>query len=376
MQTHRLFRLFATALMLFCLAGTACTSSGPILIGYASQLTGLQGELGVAGRNGAQMAIDEINQNGGIGGRVLKLLVADDHGEAETARSEDQKLLDQGVVAIIGHTTSSATAAVFEMLNQAGVVLFSPTASSINFSRQKDYFFRVIPGNDSMGRNLAAYIFKSGIYQIAGIYDLSNQTFTETFWREVQREFTRLGGDASQVFSYTTGNEDLKLLIGQVTSLQPEGLVFVASAVDVALMAQYGKQAGLTSRLFSSPWANTKELIEKGGRAVEGLTLLSVYHPNHPSAAYQKFIAAFTRRYGTPPSLGASHSYEAVMVLAQALKQTKGSAKGLPEALLSIQDFEGLQGKISFDEDGDVRRELYVVNIENGQATVIEILPP
>ncbi len=355
----------------------SCQADQPILIGFSAQLTGRQSELGVATRNGAELAIEYVNQQGGINGRPLELVVRDDKGDAETARQVDAELVSLGVVALIGHPTSDMTAAVFDQMNQSGVVMLSPTSSSSKFSGQDDLFFRVIPSNNLMGKALAEHIFRNrGLRKIAGIYDLNNKTFTETLWQSLQAEFQRLGGDASLSFSFTSGKDDLKELIHQVGASQPDGIVFLASAVDTALMAQYASQQQINVPMFSSPWGQTRELIDKGGKAIEGMEFVAVYNPSHPSEAYQNFIKVYTDRYGAAPTLGASHGYEAVLVLAKALEQTRGKSGGLPEALKNIRDLPGLQGNIAIDQFGDVLREVYILRVETGQFQVIETINP
>ncbi len=354
-----------------------CADTSPILVGFSAQLTGRQGELGVASRNGAELAVEQINARGGIDGRPIQLIVMDDQGEPETARRVDAELVKQGVVAIIGHPTSEQTSAVFEQMNQSGVVLLSSTSSSSKFTGQDDLFFRVIPSNEFIGKALARYIAgQPGIQKIVGVYDLNNKAFTETLWFIIQNEFVSEGGDARVDFAFGSGKTDLQTLAGEIVAQKPDAIVFMAAAVDVALMSQYVRQLGFEGRLFSSPWGQTRELIEKGGKSVNGLEIVAVYNPSHPSTAYVQFTSQFSERFGRAPTLGASHSYEAVKVLADALKQTGGQAAGLADALKQTSNFPGLQGNISIDEFGDVVREVYIVRVEDGNFNIVEIVSP
>ena len=141
-------------------------------------------------------------------------------------------------------------------------------------------------------------------------------------------------------------------------------------------MAQYCALLKLQSRLFSSTWAQTQELIEKGGRAVEGLEIGAIYNPQNTSPAYLKFTGELQERYHRPPSLASSHAYETVLVLAHALTQTGGKAQGLADALTNIRGFEGLQSTISFDAYGDVQREVYIAKVVNGNFQIIATIPP
>ncbi len=354
-----------------------CTGRKPILVGFAAELTGKRGEIGVGARDGAQLAVELINERGGINNRPLELIVRDDKGESETARQVDAELVEQGVVAIIGHITSQQTAAVFDQINESEVVLLSPTSSSTQFNHQADYFFRVMPSNDFFGRALASHIYNTRqVRQLTGIYDLGNRAFSETLWQSMQAEFEKLGGDASQAFTFTSGETDLQDLMAQVTATEPEAVVFVASAIDTALMAQYVHQQESEALMFSSTWAQTNELLEKGGRAVDGLELSVVYHTDNPFPTFQRFVEQFEARFNRPPSLASPFAYEAVLVLAQALKQTDGQAKGLPEALTTINNLEGVQGFISMDDYGDVKRETFIAVIEDRQFKIINTISP
>lgn len=368
-------KIFIWSVCFYYMVCLVACASRPIPLGLSVELTGRRAELGVAVRNGAQLAVDQINESGGVNGRPLELIVRDDRGDPETARQVDAELVEDGAVAIIGHITSSLTEAALEQDNRAGIVLLSPTSSSSAFSAQADYLFRVTPSNDAMARSLAAYIYNQrGVRELVGIYDLGNRSFSETLWQEMQAEFRRLGGAADESFTFTSGETDLQNLMSQVKERNPQAVVFIASAVDTALLVQYAKQQGLESSLFSSTWAQTDELLEKGGQAVEGLELGAVYDPQHPSPAYQQFVQDFEARFGRPPALGASHAYEAVLVLVEALKRTKGQREGLPDALSKVQDLPGLQGLISMDEYGDVQRDFYIVRVEDRQFKVISTI--
>lgn len=363
--------------ILFAVALGGCLSKPPVLIGVAVELTGRRGELGVAARDGAQLAVDVINEQDGINGRLIELIVRDDTGDPDTARRIDAELVEQGVVAIIGHVTSAQTAAVFEQMNRAEVVLVSPTSSSTQFSAQDDYFFRVMPSNELMGQSLAIHIYTNrDVRQIVGIYDLSNRAFTETYWEAIRAEFERLGGDAETFYGFAPGETDLQDLMGQVKAVEPEAVVFIASPIDTALMIQYGRQQQMDSLLFSSTWAQTGELLEKGGKAVEGLELGGVYNPQDDSLAYQAFVQRFEARYHREPGLAASHSYEVVLVLAEALGQTGGRAAGLREALSSVRGLQGVQGIINIDEHGDVKRDVYILRVEEERFKLVSTIHP
>lgn len=109
---------------------SGCAYRSPIRVGFAGELTGRQADLGVHGRNGAQLAVEAINAAGGVAGRPIELLVRDDRGTSEGAQAADRELISEGVVAIIGHMTSAQTVAGRLVTELAKMVLFSPAAST------------------------------------------------------------------------------------------------------------------------------------------------------------------------------------------------------------------------------------------------------
>ena len=128
--------------------------------------------------------------------------------------------------------------------------------------------------------------------------------------------------------------------------------------------------------LFSSSWAQTNEFLEKGGQAVDDLELISTYHPQNPYPAFQVFVELFEARYKRQPALLSASGYEAVLVLVRALEQTGGKADGLPEALVAVKNLEGVQGIISMDAYGDVKRDVYIAVVREGQFEIINTISP
>lgn len=358
--------LFSVLLgFVFSIAG--CGNQDPILIGLSVELTGKQADVGINVRDAAQMAVDEVNQRGGVDGRPLKLLIRDDEGNPDVARRIDSELLELGVVAIIGHYTSSQTEAVMDFVNEEKVILISPSASSSEFSGKDDYFFRLTPDTSFMGEKLAWHIVKNHqIRKVVVVYDENNRSFTQSFWRAFDASLRSNGGQA-ELIVFNGGNANLKEVASQVAQFAPPGIVIIASAVDTAVLAQHLHQTGLDSKLFTSPWAQTNQLLEKGGQAVEGLEIGAFYNQNNQNPAHVEFSRKFQERFKRAPQLGTSQAYEIVMLLAECLKVTGGESAGLREALYAVRDFPGVLGPITFDAYGDVQREVYILRIENGQ---------
>ena len=360
-----------TVFVLFILL-TGCKNSKPIQIGLAIELTGSRAVIGVAARNGATLAVDQINEAGGINGRPINLLIRDDKGDPGTARQVDAELVDEGVVAIIGHITSQQTLAVFEQMNQAKTILISPTTSSPDFDKQDDYFFRVMQTNTDFGIALGDYIYQQGIRKLAGVYDITNRSFSETLWNATRDEFIALGGEAVVEVEFSSPEAATPQAVAElIADYDTEAMMIIASDVDTALIVQYLSIAGIDAKIFGSSWAATDELLQKGGSAIEGMVLTALINDQDTSPNYLEFRNAYIERFGIDPGLGASHAYETVYILAEALKQTNGQKEGLQEALLAISNFQGVNGTITFDKYGDVHRDSYMVQVQDHQFVII-----
>jgi branched-chain amino acid transport system substrate-binding protein len=333
--------------------------------------------LGVAARDAALLAVEDVNSRGGIAGRQLKLVVRDDAGDPETARQVDAELARLGVAAIIGHVTSSMTAAVIDQANEEQIVLLSPTSSSSDFTGIQDYFFRVMPDTTLLAKSEAAFIYKKyGNLNLTGLVDLRNSSFSQSYWLAFAQEYTRLGASQPALITYTSGEANLPNVMHEAARDKPQALLIIANAVDTALLVQYSRALNPNTVMFASTWAQTDELIEKGGNAVEGMQLCATYDPQATTTEYRSFVEKFRAHYSRNPSLGASHGYESLLALAEALRSTNGRGKDLAPALLKINNLQGVQGLISFNEYGDILRDIYITEIRNGQFVTIDVITP
>ena len=153
----------------------------PLKIGFAGSLTGRYSDLGVAGRNGATLAVEQINEAGGIHGRLVELIVKDDKNDPEVALQIDKELIEDGVAAIIGHMTSVMSTAVLPLINavlplinKEKIVMVGPTTTTNELTGLDDYFFRTVSPDFQQMRQLIHYIFdEKKLRTLAVAYDLS-----------------------------------------------------------------------------------------------------------------------------------------------------------------------------------------------------------
>ena len=357
---------------------SGCAGREPIQVGFAGELTGKHADLGVQGRNGAQLAAETINAAGGVASHSIELLMRDDLGTPEGAQAADRELIDAGVVAIIGHMTSAQTVSALPVTEEASLVLFSPTASTSDLSGLDDHFFRTAPVNSAEAHALARHVHRQrSLTRMAVIYDADNATYAQTYWAAFVEVYHTLGGQvASEVIFSSAEEPDLAPLVAELHAGDPDRLLVIASAFDTALIAQQIRISGWQVSLFATGWAQTETLLQNGGQAVEGLEIAVTYDSNSQKPAFLDFRARYQARFGHTPTFAAAYAYEAMLMLAAALERTSGQAEGLRQALLETQDFEGLIGTISLDEYGDVVRSNFLFRIQDGQFVTLAAPEP
>ena len=375
-QLHVLTLSLLSSILTLSLGG--CAGQEPIRVGFAGELTGRNADLGIHGRNGVQLAVETLNQAGGINGRPIDLLVRDDQGTPSGAQTADRELIEAGVVAIIGHMTSGQSIAALPVIEEAGVVLISPTTSTPELTGLDDHFFRLNPDNSLTASTLARQVHRQhGPISLAVIYDVDNAAYTGSFLAAFAKTYRALGGQVAGEVSFSSSEDpDFAPLLAQLWTANPEGLLSIASAADTALIAQQTRLSGRQIPLFTCGWAQTEALLQNGGQAVEGIKIVMNHRLNSQSPASLDFQDRYLARFGRSPTFAAVQAFETMLVLAAALEKTKGRADGLAPALLETRNFAGLDRTLSLDEYGDVVPTQFLIGVQDGQFVTMNVLEP
>jgi branched-chain amino acid transport system substrate-binding protein len=362
----------AVALALLSSLVVACSDS-PIVVGFSGPQKGKYSDLGVQGRNGVTLAIEEINAAGGVDGRELKLIIRDDASTDEGAIRADRELLDAGVDVIIGHMTSAQSLAALEVHGD-DVVYISPTTSTDRIQGIKDNFFRVVPTLTDLSKNLASYAVKhQGKRRVAFIWDTSNAPFTEPYKDTFAEYFQGLGGEVVGAVPVDSKRQvDWQDVVAILEDMRPDVVVAVTAARDLAVFAQYCRLYKAPWTIMSSMWGFTQELIQTGGKSVEGIFFAVHFSEDNPHSDYEAFKERYQKRFGWEPNFAAAFGYEAVQVLAEAVRRNGGSTRGLEEIIPGMTFSSGIMGPFAIDEYGDVQRTGTIVVVRDGQFVTVD----
>jgi len=346
----------------------------PVKVGFVGGLTGKISDLGTSGRNGVILAVEEKNAQGGLLGRPVELLIRDDKQDPKEALRMDEELIGQGVIAIIGHMTSAMSMAAKPLIDSKKVLMISPTTSSTVLSQQKDFFFRVYETIEGATKTLPEFVFrKRGVRTLGAVYDLSNRSYTEDVYTQFRSHYESLGGKILLSETFISGKDKLfSPLVQRIRDTRPQGLFILSSASDTAMICQQVYKLNLKAQLILSGWSLTEEFPALGGRSVEGAFGITAFDPGNQTPKYLEFEKRFRNRFGQGHGFPGLCGYEAAQVLFKAYEEAKGEVSKLPETILRIKTFQGLQGEIQIDEYGDAHRRKFITAIEGGKFKVIE----
>lgn len=347
---------------------------GEIKIGAILPLTGDNAQWGIPPRKGAELAIEEINKQGGIKGKKLVLLSEDDRCEPKLGVSAFNKLLAQKVKVILGAVCSSVTLAISPLAEKNKIILISPASTNPKITEAGDFIFRVIPSDALRGEVFAKYLFSKGIKKVALLY-INNEGGRGN--RDVFiKKFTELGGEVLIEESYEQGATDMRTQLVKIKGSKAEALVIVSYLGDTPLIMKQAKELGLSLPLyFQTEAVEDPNVLRAAGETAEGV----IYILPAPATGEvpEQFKKKYKEKYGSEPELFAAEAYDAIYLIADAIKSQKDkeiSAEQIRDYLYSVKGYNGASGVISFDKNGDVIKPMAIKTIKNGKPVLIEVV--
>lgn len=360
---RRLRRWLGGCLGVLALAG--CGAPPPLRIGFVAELSGRSSDLGESARNGFLLALDDSRRRG-VPARPVEVLMRDVGAGPEAERQSVQELVAGGVDVVVGPMTSAMVDVVQPITEPAGVLMISPTASAAKYRGKDDLLFRINWTTREDASHYAEYYWTSGVRRVAVAVNGDNRAFSESWLEEFSKTFEALGGKVLTTQTFKSNSVGYEAVCRPLVATRPDAVVLIANAVDSARLAQQVRKLAPEMPLIAAEWAGASQLIELGGRAVEGLRLGQNYDHGDTSPRFTAFREAYQLRYGKMPAFGAVLGYDTATVLLEALdRRTPGMS--VKEALLRFGPYPGLQQQVVFDANGDAERAIYFMVVRDGR---------
>jgi len=367
----------AAALCASCGDEKAPESQG-IPIGFYGALTGPTATFAQSGRNGVNLAADEINAAGGVLGRPIHVLAEDDRGEASEAASVVSKLITRDhVVALIGEQASSRTLAAAPIAQTYGVPMISPTSTNVEVTKKGDFIFRACYIDPYQGRALARFARRNLNASTAAMLVDVRSDYSVGLAESFSAVFRESGGRIVDELKYAEGDSDFSAQLTAIRPKEPDVLFVPGYYTDAGLIARQARSLGLKAVLLGADGWDSPKLAEIGGTSVEGAYISNHYSVDDPSPAVHRFVSDYTKRFGAAPDSIAASSYDAMRMLADAIVRA-GSTEGrrVRDALATTKDYAGVTGTITMDADRNPIKAIVILKVVGGKFTLAAKMEP
>jgi len=345
-------------------------SPEPIRIGLAGSLTD---PVGIPMKLAAELAVEEINGQGGVDGRLLELIQRDDYGDPDSAVFVATDLYEAGVSAVIGHIFSGMTLAAAPVYNGGPdpVAAISPSSSSPDISTAGDYTFRICPSDLAHGIALAKWVHDTLKLERGAVLFLNDQ-YGRGVRQTFVRDFVRRGGTLQAIDPYLGDIPQVGPYLDRLAKVGgTDFLVIAGNRGEAEEILRQARRRGLTMPILGG---DGLEGIEAAGALAEGVHLSSAYLPTLATPANRKFLQAYRRKFPAAglPNQPAAATYDAVYLLGEVIGRAGSKRSAIRRELARVGGaapaFRGVTGTVAFDAKGDVPNQTVYIGVVHGGA--------
>ena len=344
-------------------------SDTPIKIGVFLDLSGRTSQFGRSTLQGIMLAADKINEVGGIHGRRLDILAKDDEGRPEYAADVAKKLIEQDrVVALLGEVASGLSLAAAPKAQAGRVPMISPSSTHPHVTAVGDYVFRVCFVDPFQGEAMADFAVLTLKARKAAILTDFNSPYSKSLAESFASRLESLGGQIVTNQVYVQGDRDYMAQLVSIRAKRPDVIYVPGYYGEIGLIAKQLKQLRLRQPLLGGDGWESDQLWQLGGLSLNGSYITSHYAADDPSTVVRQFVVDYKARYATLPDSLAALGYDAMGVLAEALRRS-GTTDGpaLRDAVAQTRDFKGVTGIITLDSDRNATKPAVILRLQNGK---------
>ena len=370
MVNGKVRRLLALGLLM-AFSAVAAFAAGPVKtykFGVMAPITGTNAEYGKGFQIATKMAADEINAKGEI---RIELVVKDSKGDPkESADIARQFADDQSIMAIVGDFSSSSSMAAAPIIDEAGLVLLSPTASNPNYASMSKFAFSVMGRQDGEAPFFATYLLKkfAGAKNIGVIW--INSDWGKSSHDNLVAQAVKDGLNVVSDVNYIADEKDFSASIAKLRRGKPDHIVILDQGAVPTIINQIA-QAGWTDVKITTLGPGTsQQILNLCGKNAEGLLLTTPFFFDENSKTDMAWYNTFYKAAGFYPTVHPACAYDTVYLLAAAIKNSgdKVTRESIRSNLKSYKGFVGLTGPIVFNPNaGDIFRKYLIVAVENGK---------
>ncbi|MGI6030830.1 MAG: ABC transporter substrate-binding protein [Eubacteriales bacterium] len=349
-------------------SGEGTGSGDGINLGVLAPLTGEVSVYGKSTVNGIQLAIDEINEAGGINGMQIVANIQDEKGDVDEAMNAFRKMEGEGIVGLIGDVTSKPSLAVAELAAEVGLAMITPTGTSSDITLAGDTIFRTCFTDPQQGQTMATFAKDNLGASTAAVLRNNSDEYSQGVADAFVAAAGELGLEVVADEGYGKDDVDFKTQLTKIASLNPDVLFVPEYYEKDAMIAIQARDAGYTNPILGADgWDGVlTQLTADNMNVVDNCYYSNHYDVNDTTEVVANFVSKYKETYNEDPTAFSALGYDAVYQMKAAIEAAGSTDRAaIAEALASVE-IDGVTGHIKFDENGDTIKDIAVIKYENG----------
>jgi branched-chain amino acid transport system substrate-binding protein len=366
----KLLAIFVLLSLGVCLQSPPAQTAEPVKIGAFLSLTGATASYGVSALNAIKLATEETNNNGGIPGKKIELVVEDDHSNTQEVPGIVTRLIKEAKVdALIAEPVSTRAMAAAPIAQANQVVMISSASVKPELTMHGDYIFRACFISSTEGEAIAKFAVNRLKAKSAAIILDDKNDYAVVLAGFFAESFKRLGGKIVSEQKYAAGDQDVSAQLLAIKAAKPDIIFAPGFYTTAPLVARTVKRLAINATLIGSDGWDSPDLLAGGAEPFAGVYFANHFWVGSNEPRVQKFVADYKTKYGVAPDAGAATAYDAARLLFDAFKRAKSTDKSaVRDALATTKDFPGVTGKITIDAHRNAQVPVYMLRIDrNGK---------
>jgi len=364
------------ALLVSCsfLFSSTASAQDTIKIGFFAPITGPAAADGASAKNAVELGVKDVNASGGIKGKKVELIVYDDRLKAEEAVAIANKLIEKDkVVGVVSGSYSGPTRVSAPIFQKAGMPMVAGYAVhpdvtwDPNTKKPNDFMFRNGFLGEIEGAAAAQFAVKDLKAQKISMIYMDND-----FGRSISAGFAaraeKLGAKilAKEMYKFP-GEKDFRPFLTRIKEGNPDVIFAAGYYNEAASIVRQAKELGIKAQILGEEGFDSPKFLEIAGPAAEGVIIATNLDRDDPRPLVQNFIKNYKEAYKEDADMVGASSYDAFMILVDAIKKAGTDAKAIQKALLETKDYNGLTGKISRFAEGEVVKPVQIQIVKDGK---------
>ena len=338
-----------TSVMIFSF-GCAKKEEKEIKIGSISPLTGAAASYGEKMTRAIDLAVQEVNEKGGINGKRVVVIHVDDKLEAKDGVTVFKKLTSvDKVSAVLGAVGSSVTLAISPLAENSKIPLITPISSAVSISKAGDFIFRICPSDALQGVIISKWIKEKGFNNVAILY--INNDYGTGLKDKFKEEFTKLGGKVVLEEAFEKESKDMRTQLSKIKTAKVDAIFLPSYMEEAGTALKQIRELKVKAQVFGTDPYHDPKMLEIAGNAADGVLFTDVASPS--GTVFEDFAKKYKAKYNQDAEVIAAQSYDAAVALLKAIEKAGTDPVNIKDELYKVK-FSGASGEIEFDQNGDV----------------------